>query len=137
MKLYRRQLNSVDELRREKLRLQYEKLHTSRNDFFPVQEHGKPDNKSASNFTDFLGGLGTAQGPAQMWLTLAKPIFRAINKKAKPKKVLANIAKEVLLGYAKWKVIEMAYRGVRLFIKRQQRKQELEQAAAAAGMPKP
>ena len=134
MKLYRRQLHSVDELRREKLRLQYEKLHTSGDNFFPVREHGKPDHKSTSNFMDFLGGLGTSQGPLQMWLTLAKPILRAINKKAKPGKVLTQIAKEVLLGYAKWKVIEMAYRGVRTFIKRQQRKQEAKQAAASLGI---
>lgn len=134
MKLYRRQLNSVEELRREKLRLEYEKLHTSREDFFPVREHGRPDHKSTSNFMDFLGGLGTSKGPFQMWLTLAKPILRAINKKAKPQKVLGNIAKEVLLGYAKWKVIEMAYRGIRSFIKRQQRKHEARQAADLTGV---
>ena len=126
MKLYRRQLHSVEELRREKLRLQYEKLHTDRKDFFPVREHGKPGKNAGNNFADFLGGMATSQGPLQTWLTLSKPILRAINKKAKPQKVLANIAKEVLLGYAKWKVIEMAYRGVRMYLRKQQRKKEAE-----------
>lgn len=129
MKLYRRQLHSVEELRREKLRLEYEKLHTSRSDFFPVREHGKPDHNAGSNFVDFLGSMATAQGPLQMWLTLAKPVLRAIGKKKAPKKVLAKAAREVLLGYAKWKLIEMTYRGIRMYIRRQQRKKEIEKVA--------
>lgn len=129
MKLYRRQLHSVEELRREKLRLQYEKLHTNHKDFFPVREHGKPDHKAGSNFVDFLGGLATAQGPVQTWLTLARPLLRAVGKKKAPKKILTNIAREVLLGYAKWKLVEMAYRGVRMYVKRYQRKKEMEQVA--------
>jgi len=129
MKLYRRQLNSVEELRREKLRLQFQKLHTDRKDFFPVREHGKPDNNASTNFIDFAGSLFGARSPLQFWLKMAGPVLRAVGKKQAPKKALLRVAKEVLLGYAKWKVIEMTYRAIRLFIKKEQRRKHAKKAA--------
>lgn len=48
----------------------------------------------------------------------------------KVKKAAGSAAKEVILGYLKWKAIELAYKGTRHLIRQQQAKKQANKAAA-------
>ena len=49
----------------------------------------------------------------------------------KVKKAAGSVAKEVILGYLKWKAIELAFKGTRHLIKKQQEKKRASRETAA------
>lgn len=122
MKLYDKKLSSIDELKREQLRLQYERKHQDREPLFPVKEVNQSDNGAGKNFFGFVMDMLGAESGLQRALTLSKPLLKILTKRSK--QPLKKLAIEVGSGYLKWKAIEMVLNGAKLFIKSQKKKHE-------------
>jgi len=118
MKLYTRQLHSLEELRREKHVLKYAKKHTD--DWLNLKDldKEKADTEDAAG-GGLLGTLLSAAGSKSMFsavLAMAPPILTLLSKNSssgrKRTNPLEKLAKEVVFGYLKWKAIQLAYRGL-------------------------
>jgi hypothetical protein len=123
MKLYSKQLHSLEELKREQHVLRYAKKHTDDWLNFKDLDKDKEDAEDAAG-AGMLGTLLSAVGSKSMFsaaLAMAPPILTLMSKKSssgrKRNNPLEKLAKEVILGYVKWKAIQMAYRGVMLVVK--------------------
>src|SRR5947209_5032556 len=109
MKLYSKQLNSVEELKREKIRLRYERKHTKASDLNPIAEIGMKRKGSDSAFGNFLGMamslLGSGSG-AETAMKAAPLVFKLLGKRkrkddGKPRKsLLKKAVTDVLVAYA-------------------------------------
>jgi hypothetical protein len=122
MKLYHKQLNSLDELKLEKQRLKAVLNKTeqegfiSMNDILPLKKEG--DNK---DLVSQLTGLLDNVGAKELVMSLAGPALGLLGDKIE-KHTLKKIAKEFLGSYVKWKAIELAYAGIRALIERNKKK---------------
>src|ERR1700710_345751 len=85
MKLYPKKINSIEELKREQIRLKYELKNTSSSDLIPnisIPGFGKNSSKeSKSNLIGIATGLLTSKSWIQVAMTLAGPAFKLITKK--------------------------------------------------------
>lgn len=115
MKLYSRQLNSLDELKQEKKMLKDRLKQTESEGFFslsdilPVSKDG--DDGLMSKLTGMLNDADTKE----LIMSLAGPALGALGNKVE-KQTLKKIAKEFLGSYVKWKAIELAYKGVKMLM---------------------
>lgn len=139
MRLYPKKLRSLDALKREKLKLKYALERTEEEGFFNLKSDklsglgklagmGKKAAGSSDgglNFLSLAGDLLTSKSFADIALTVGLPLLKFAGRKAK-KGVIKKIATEVIGGYVKWKLMQMGYRGIRLFLKMQQAKKEKE-----------
>jgi hypothetical protein len=122
MKLYHKQLNSLDELKLEKQRLKAVLNKTeqegfiSMNDILPLKKEG--DNK---DLVSQLTGLLDNVGAKELVMSLAGPALGLLGDKIE-KHTLKKIAKEFLGSYVKWKAIELGYAGIRALIERNKKK---------------
>jgi len=135
MKLYSRKLNSLEELKREKHVLKYAAKHTD-----DVFDFGKAKTKDGDDTEEALGAgmLGTvisAFGSKSLFntiLAVAPPILSMVSKRSsssrKKKSPLESLAKELILGYVKWKAVQMAYRGVMLIFKSNKKEDKAEKS---------
>lgn len=125
MKLYTKQLNSIDELKREKQRLKKELKEKEQKGFFSLSDvlpgndaPGKGDgiiNKAAG----MLGGSGITG----LLMNIGGPLLSMATGKAK-NKILKTVAKEFLGGYVKWKAVELGYRAVKMAVNKAKKKAE-------------
>lgn len=116
MKLYSRQLNSLEELKREKQTLKAQIAKAESEGFFSLSDI-LPE-KKAGDKEDMLSQLGGILGSADvkdLLGSLAGPALGLIGDKIE-KQTLKKIAKEVLGSYVKWKSIELAYTGIRMLL---------------------
>ncbi len=117
MKLYSKQLKSLEDLKREKHVMRYAAKHS--NEMISFKELGlENDSTTDAAGAGLAGTLISALGSKSLFnslLAIAPPLLTMMGKSSKKKKSnpLASLAKEVILGYIKWKAIEMAYRGVK------------------------
>jgi hypothetical protein len=121
MKLYNRQLNSLDELRQEKQRLRARKRDTddifSFDDIIPgkaVAKEGEAE-KSEDGGLDIAGIAGSvlsAVGNKDMLFSIGLPLLKIAGSQLE-KGLIKKVLKEVGFGYAKWKAIELAFKGVK------------------------
>lgn len=132
MKLYSKQLNSLEELRREKHVLQYAKKHTDEWLSFSDLDKNKEHAEDAAG-AGILGTLLSAAGSKSLFstvLALAPPILTLLSKNTatgkKKSNPLEKLAKEVAIGYIKWKAIQMAYRGLKMLMKSDKKDKEKE-----------
>lgn len=121
MKLYNKQLNSIEELRREKQKLKadlqsaYTQGLFSLDDLLPGNStsNSKADNNAegvdiAGIATSLLSSLGSKNTLLSVGLPLLKVAGNQLEKG-----VVKKILKEVGLGYIKWKAIELSVKGIK------------------------
>ena len=119
MKLYRKQLHSLEELKREQHVMKYAVKHTD--DWLSLKEMSKGTRPKDAAALGMLGSVISAVSSRSLFssaLTIVPAILNLLpRKEAKKKKgVLESLAKEVLLGYLKWKAIQMSYRAVMMLV---------------------
>lgn len=116
MRLYSRQLNSLDELKKERRR-----LCKIRDENAPDTWLGLDDTASSgedgSMIADLLSGaLGPGSSILNVLLSAAPALLGAIGG-GKINKILKSTGKDVLSGYLKWKGIRLAIKMMSRFIK--------------------
>jgi hypothetical protein len=154
MKLYSRKLGSLEELKREKARLQVEKRYSKASDLMPIKElkgGDKSDGGLLSGLGDLstIGGDGvfgtvmkvvTAKNNLQRALALAGPLMGLLARRRQSKAehvarmhgeggkkkagIVKKAATELIGGYLKWKALQMSFRGVKLVINWQKTRPE-------------
>ena len=131
MKLYQKQLHSLEELRNEKRRLRKEIQESNNLDLNPLADFGKNNLGSIGKDGSFgwIFKLLGAKSEMDMLLSLGKPLLNLIGKKkekqafasapvSRPKSsMLTRLGKEILLGYLTGKALQLTVKGVRSFIK--------------------
>jgi len=145
MKIYPKQLKSLQELKQEKARLLQQRAKTESEDLFSFDDilpsFGKKEKEEvtdraehdettaweniAGTLSDLLnsdllkGVLGSAGG-----------VLTGIAGKKLREKVLMPLLKEVVLGYAKWKAVELGFSAAKLFVKSRKEKKRKEKDEA-------
>jgi hypothetical protein len=129
MKLYPKKLSSLEELKREKQELKARLAKTNEEGFFSMTDvlpsnDGKNEEEDdeaplLSKLTDTLNNTGAME----LISSIGGPLLGIIGEKIE-RKTMARLAKEVLGGYAKWKAIELIYRGVKMLVEKQKEKNE-------------
>ena len=119
MKLYNKKLHSLEELRREKHVMRYAARHTD--EMLSFKDLGKDTSTDKAAGAGILGTMISAFGSKSLFnsvLAMAPPLLALISKRSgrKKKNPIESLAKEVFLGYVKWKAIQMAYRGIMLAV---------------------
>jgi len=141
MKLYRKQLNSLDELKQEKARLLLLRKKTEQEDLFSlgdINPLGKKEGKKAAkakvaeeeheegnafgNIAEMLGGFVDAD-MLQSILGTAGGVLAGFTGKKLRTKVLIPLAKELLGAYVKWKAVELGFMAVKHFVKSRKKKE--------------
>lgn len=123
MKLYNKQLNSVEELLREKQQLKAELRKADEEGLFSLDNiipaTGNKENKGKnSGEVDIAGlasGLLSSLGNKDNLLAIGLPLLKAAGSQLE-KGLVKKILKEVGFGYAKWKAIELAFKGTKYLI---------------------
>ena len=112
--LYRKKLNSIEELKREKIRLRYERMHTKTSDLNPIAEMGKKKkggDVAASNFLSLALSLLSAKNSSERVMKIAPFLMKRLNKRKKSKdgkagkSMIARLTGEVLTSYLVGKTI--------------------------------
>ena len=144
MKLYRKKLNSVEELRRECIRLTYQKKHSDVKDLMPKMElFGKAKKKGIggsknSGILEMALSLINSKGTLQTVLALAGPVMSMIgkdkktvvvNQRSRSSGFLSKVVKDIVIGYAVGKGIQLAVRGFKSYARKQREKKIIEKAA--------
>lgn len=130
MKLYPKKLNSIEELQEEKRRLKAG-AHLSVSDMVSSDKATKDKGAKGNNSTglgldDILETISTlvySGSPSKLINTavmLAVPVFEYFGIKA-GQKAIKSIAKDVVLSYAKWKALELGYKGVYSYLRSKMR----------------
>lgn len=123
MKLYSKQLNNLEALKREKHVMKYALKHSD--DWLNIKAMmGKSDSTDTAAGAGLFGTLISAFGSKSLFNTIiaiAPPVLTLISKNSsffkKRKNPLESIAKEVIGGYIKWKAVQLAYRGIMSLVK--------------------
>ncbi|MEI8278321.1 MAG: hypothetical protein WCG87_01085 [Bacteroidota bacterium] len=126
MKLYPKRLNSLAELKKEKHMLMLAKKESELPDVLsfdlPLLSGlgKKKDVEQASEddniVVDLIASFIESPDLSNLITTVAKPILNYAKDKAGTS-ILKSAAKEVIGGYAKWKAIELGFRGVKHLVK--------------------
>ena len=140
MKLYRKKLNSVEELKREYIRLKYQKKQMNAKDLMPKLNFLGGDKNERSSKNSGLLELGlsliNAKGPLQIALAVAGPLIGMIGKGKKkaaastPKNLLGTLVKDLVIGYVSGKGIQLAMRGAKWYLKKRREKKAIQRAEA-------
>lgn len=114
MRLYNKNLTSIDELRREQALLKARSENTISNLFSNNRNVAQGNARHASDNSDinFLQtGLdfATSVGAWNKAFALAIPALKLVGRKVQ-KSTLQVIAKDVLSAYLKWKLVMFSYR---------------------------
>lgn len=123
MKLYNKQLNSVEELLREKQQLKAELRKADAEGLFSLDDiipaTGNKENKGETSGEVDIAGLATgllsSLGNKDSLLAIGFPLLKAAGSQLE-KGLVKKILKEVGFGYAKWKAIELAFKGAKYLI---------------------
>lgn len=129
MRLYPRQLNNLDELKREKEALKATVRRIEDEGFFSIEDilpakmaDGVEGDGLMSKLTDLI-----SSGSAREILTsIAGPALSLLGTGIE-KQALKKVAKEFLGSYVKWKAIELGYKGIKMWL--DSRKKEKEDKA--------
>jgi len=140
MKLYRKKLNSVEELKRECIRLNYQKKQTDAKDLMPKLSFlgGNKSERASKNSGLLEMGLSliNAKGPLQIALAVAGPLIGMIGKSKKktiasaPKRLLGGLVKDLVIGYISGKGIQLAIRGAKWYLKKRREKKAIQRVEA-------
>lgn len=132
MKLYRKKLNSLEALKREQIRLRYERKGTRFSDLMPLTEVSdkKGKHKDKQGIVGSIMELATAKGDIQMAMALAKPLLKMLGRRKSKKRalreelnlpqkpsLLTRLFKEIAIGYLTGKAVLMIARCIRMWLK--------------------
>lgn len=133
MKLYSKKLNSIHDLRREMSVMRYAQKHSQKliPDIETPFKHSKSDDDSKasvqSGLLAMVSGLLGKKGIASM-LSSGLPLLNILPKKTRNNFLRRTIG-QVLLGFFRWKAIELSLKSLKYIIrsrkeKRQERRNE-------------
>jgi len=145
MELYPKKLSSIDELKAEKRQLRQERHQLTKGGFITIEDvlgdgrkpktngnstGGRSNPETGGGLGGMLGSL-LAGGPMlELGMKLGAPLLRKLGgtvggagKKA-GKNAFRWVTKEVLMGYLKWKAIELSYDGIKHVIESRKKKNE-------------
>jgi hypothetical protein len=134
MKLYRKQLNSVEELRRECIRLNYQKKHAGPLDLLGKNTSDNKKNKAVQESGSSSGIVSTALSlmsggsTLQTVLSIAGPLLGKMGKSGGPKKIAGRIIRDVLIAYAAGKGLQILFRIVSRQMKKKKEQRLLEKS---------
>lgn len=124
MRLYPKKLNNIEELQAERRRLKAQShlsvmdvLSSSKEDAVQTEKTQQQESSSGDNlsfYKDIISGFVYNDSPARLVNTVvnaALPILKYVGVKVEHKAV-KSIAKDVILGYVKWKAFELGYKSV-------------------------
>ena len=133
MKLYRKQLGSLEELKREKIRLKYARMHTKASDLNPLTEIGgsKVSGVAKAGLLGFAMELLSSKSNMQTALTLGKPLLKILGKSRARKRdirkaagipqrdsLLKRVVKDIAVNYFIGKAMLMSVRALQLYMRR-------------------
>ena len=140
MKLYRKKLDSLEALKREKIRLKYERMHSKTSDLNPLAEVGGNKMPGIAK----VGVLGMAmellnsKSHVHTAFTLSKPLLKMLrNRRAKKRAIqkaagvphkayiLTRAIKEVAVGYLTGKAVQMAVNGLKMYMRKRKTRKVL------------
>jgi hypothetical protein len=139
MKLYSKRLNNLEELKREKHVLKYALKQSKSEDWLNLDSILKTnkDEKNTESAAEagILGSIISGLGSKSLFntvLAMAPPLITMMSKSGSKKKkssFIERAAKDVILGYIKWKAIELGYKGVTSFMN--SKKEERQEKASS------
>src|SRR4051812_36112538 len=122
MRLYRKKLDSLEALKREKIRLRYERKHTKATDLNPLAEVGgsKISGAAQAGMLGTLMKLFAAKNNLQLAMALSGPVLKAFKKRrsnkyerwaeeGRPRKksFLKKLVADVAVSYIIGKAVQM------------------------------
>ena len=146
MKLYPKTLNSLEALKREKIRLRYERMHTRASDLNPLAGSDRTKKKISGTAKEGIIGtvmeLAGAKNNLQMALAIGKPLLRMIGRRrakladrrseyfasmpgcrsAKKPSILRKVLADVAVSYLMGKAVQMSIRGLQLYFRQRKAK---------------
>ncbi|HEY1031998.1 MAG TPA: hypothetical protein VGD89_09505 [Flavipsychrobacter sp.] len=132
MKLYSKQLNSLEELRREKRMLKRAIKESEKEGFFPgSKKEGKENSDETGDILSAATGLFSGSPLGSLAMAVGMPLLKqAAGKKIAKSggKILGSLLKEVGFSYLKWKAVELGIKGVKQVIKKRKEKMEKQKA---------
>lgn len=144
MKLYKRQLKSIEDLKREKVLLEYVKGESDAADLFTMEGLKKskkkgekklsaadsPSNNAIGALMEVLGlGSGTEAYKGLMPFVESNAPALRLAQNFLPKKQLKKVFWEIVSGYLKWRAVEGGVWLVKKGIQRYKEKKRFEKAA--------
>ena len=133
MKLYRKSLNSLEELKREKIRLRYERMHTRSSDLNPLSELGKSkiNRSTQSGIMSTIMELVSSGSPLDTAMAVGKPLLSLMRKRRNrareiryaaglpPKRSLVRkVLTDVAVSYIIGKAVQMSVAGIGMYLHR-------------------
>lgn len=123
MALYPKKLNSLEELRREKYALMYARDEADKKDFFSIKSKDAGGVANASIIGTAMSLL-TSRSLLSTLVTVAPSLINLSGSKKAKNTFLQRFAKEIIGGYVKWKVLQMGFRGLKMFTNSRKRKHD-------------
>jgi hypothetical protein len=145
MKLYPKKLGSLEALKREKIRLRYERMHTKASDLNPIAEIGrsKISGSAKSGIMGTLMALMTSTSQMQTAIALGGPLLRMLGKRRakarerryaaglpKKKSIVKKVFTEIAVAFIIGKAFQVSVEAVRLY-RRRKREKRLRLSTAA------
>jgi len=139
MKLYPKQLHSIEELKREKAALELLRKQTDLEDIFSLNDvipsftkknktEGSSEHEQGEQGDGIMGmvhGLMDSFEIGDLLKVIGGPIAGLAGKKLR-NNVILPLAKEVVGGYLKWKAAELSVKAVKHFLKARKEKKNKE-----------
>ncbi len=145
MQLYKRQLKSIEDLRREKVLLEYVKGESDAADLFTMEglkrsktpptksnlaAEEAPTNRLMSLLMETLGlGAGTAAYEGMLPFIEKNSSALRLAQNFLPKKQIKKVFWEIISGYLKWRALEGGVWLIKKGIQRHKEKKRFEKAA--------
>lgn len=122
IRLYHKNLNSLDALRQE-IAIKKAEANTTFGGFSDIASPGDT-NSEGSDTSDIIGAgldMFTSKGMGNKLWALAVPALQLAGRKLE-KDILKSFAKEFLMGYAKWKAIELGFKAASSFFPKRKKR---------------
>jgi len=141
MKLYPKKLDSLEALKREKIRLRYERRQTKSSDLNPLSELGrsKISGTAKSGLLSTVMDLASSQSQWQTAMAIGKPLLKMLRKHRSKKREIMQAAglppqksfaskliSDIAVNYIIGKALQMSIHGVQLYMKRRKAKKTVQ-----------
>ncbi|MEO6832916.1 MAG: hypothetical protein ABI378_10520 [Chitinophagaceae bacterium] len=136
MRAYRKELNNLEELRRERIRIKAELKHSSAIELlnpFSKASGTKNSSKANNGIWGTISGVLSADNQLQTGVALGKQLLKMLRKRKekananfikgdkKKDSILAGIAKEVIVGYLIGKAVQLSFKGIKALIRKKKK----------------
>lgn len=145
MKLYKKSLHSLEDLKRERYKLKYAQAQQKGDDLFSLEGFSLGKKKSLANdesgsASDLLGIATSLIGSKSLLdglLKAGKPALNLVVRKKSANKAVAKILWEFAGGYLKWKAVEVGIWGIKQVLKSRKEKKRFEAEASLHNPTRP